>query len=117
MHFTMKLTPVLVSLAMALGAVQSAVAMPKFNEKVGTIEVPLRRRASRNLDDQGRVDFSKLSAEIAHLKAKYGRALSNYESNTGKRSKLDGREQQNHKRSIGTVPLNVEAGATLWTGT
>ncbi|KAE8257989.1 hypothetical protein A4X13_0g1985 [Tilletia indica] len=105
-----------VAAALIAGTVLSSAAPAPSTQDISPIRVPIEKRnASLKKPDSNEVDFGKVSAHLAGLRAKYQKSLNNYRANTGKEHSLRVALPA-HKRSTGTVAL-TDVQDNLWVGT
>lgn len=94
-----------------------ATAAPLEQQERG-INIDISKRATLTVDGSSQIDWNKVDAHMASLRAKYAKSFANYEKNTGKVHSLK-RDLPEHltKRATGSVALTDQEGGQLWTGT
>ncbi|KAN0118951.1 acid protease [Russula decolorans] len=100
------------ALPFLVGAVPVSLNSPRTDRPMS---VPLTKR-SNHLNDDGSVNLEKLQAGIDHTMARFDRALSAYERNTGEPHPLALRRgRSNERRDFASVPLTDDMNL-VWTG-
>ncbi|KAL9933762.1 hypothetical protein V8E36_007420 [Tilletia maclaganii] len=112
----MKFSTVAAALVAGTALTTAAPAPVPASPEAGIIRVPITKRAANlRKGNSTQVDFTKVSAHLGQLRAKYQQNLENFKANTGKDHPLRVALPA-HKRSTGTVSLS-DVSENLWVGT
>ncbi|KAJ3812930.1 acid protease [Lentinula aff. lateritia] len=114
--------PTTCALIAILPMITSVIGTPTSTPPSINAKIPLSKRASKLVNDQGVVSASALQNELARTRSKLARGFSAFQRNTGSAHPSDTRnlanfiDLKNRKRATGADPLTDDEDGSLWQG-